>query len=446
MTTFAPIFAPAALRAAVDDRAWIGAMLEAERALAAAESRAGLVSAGAAAAIAEACRVELYDVGEIVEQARLSGTPATPLVRALRDRVGPDGADSVHRGATSQDILDTAAMLVCRSALDLIVADLAAVAAACARLAEEHRDTPMAARTLLQQAVPTTFGLKAAGWLVALLDARARLVSIRRDGLAAQLGGAAGTLGALGAAGPEVARLFARELDLAEPTLPWHTNRVRIAELGAALASVAGVAGKIGLDVALLMQIEVGEVAEPSMPGRGGSSAMPHKRNPVGSALAVAGARSAAAAAGLLTESLLQEHERAAGAWHAEWAALSSALVSAGGAVASIREVTEGLQVSSERMRRNLELGGGLLMAEQVALRLTEAMGAAGAHQIVRELSLRAAGEGGSLRDELIADGRVREHLSEAEIDAALDPAAALEAAGPLVDRALDHYRKETGR
>ncbi len=444
MTTFAPIFAPPEIRAALDDRAWFAALLEAEQGLANAGAIAGLVPPRAAALVADCCRIDLYDIDAILEEGRASGNPVEPLVRAIRARVGPEGSDFVHRGATSQDIVDSAAMLVASRAIRLILGDAVKAAAASAGLADTHRQSVMAARTLLQQAVATTFGLKAAGWLVALLDARARLGTVQANGLAVQLGGAAGTLSAFGAKGPDLVRLFARELDLAEPTLPWHTNRVRVAELGSALAALAGVCGKIGLDVTLLSQTEVGEVAEATGPGRGASSTMPHKHNPVGSVLAVACARAAAAAAGLLGGSLLQEHERAAGAWHAEWDALSSALLHTGGAAASIREVLEGLEVFPERMRENLDRSGGLALAEQVSFALADHLGRTEAQALVAEASGRV-GDGRTLRDELLADERVRNVLGPAELDVVLDPFAALGAVDQLIDRALARHATENG-
>jgi 3-carboxy-cis,cis-muconate cycloisomerase len=347
LTSFAPIFVPAALRDAVSDEAWLEAMLDVERALADAESLVGLIPAGAAAAIAAGCRSELYDVGAICADGRRVGNPAEPLVRALRERIGGDAAASVHLGATSQDVLDTAAMLVARRAIALVEEELTGLAAACARLAEEHRTTPMAARTLLQQAVPTTLGAKAAGWLVAVVGVRTKLRSLR---LPAQLGGAAGTLAPLGGHGPEVLARFAAELELAEPVVPWHADRAPMAELGAALDAVGAACGKIGLDVVLLAQTEVAEVAEAD---GGGSSTMPHKRNPVRATLARACARLVHANAVLLAGGV-HEHERAAGAWHAEWTALSEALAHAGGAAAAARECLEGLEVRPERMRANM--------------------------------------------------------------------------------------------
>jgi 3-carboxy-cis,cis-muconate cycloisomerase len=421
------LFVPAALRDAVSERGWLQALLDAERGLAAAEARAGVIPAEAAAAIAAVSRPELYDPAEIGEQGRLVVNPAEPLVRALRRRVGADHAGYVHWGATSQDIVDTAAMLVARRALALVLADLTGLADACARLAVEHRDTLVVGRTLLQHGVPTTFGLKAAGWLVAVVEARRRLAELRA-GLPAQLGGAVGTLAPLGERGPEVLRLLAEEVGLAEPPLPWHTNRVRVAELGSALAVAAGAAAKIGLDVVLLAQTEVGEAAEPAGEGRGGSSTMPHKENPVGSTLALACARHAQAAAGLLLGSLVQAHERAVGAWQAEWWALNDALAFGGGAVASMREVVEGLRVDVERMRANLELTDGLVMAEAASFALAERLGRTEA----RELVTRAA-RGGSFREEL---------AGELPPDA-LDPRGYLGSAGVFVDRALALYEEE---
>ena len=346
MTTFAPIFVPAALREAVSDGVWLAAMLEVERALAEAEADAGLVPPAAAAAIAEACRPDLYEVAELCEQGRASGNPVEPLVRALRGRAGED-AEYVHLGATSQDVLDSAAMLVARGARELIDAELVALAGACARLAREHRSTPVAARTLLQQAVPTTFGAKAAGWLVAAVEAQEGLRAVR---LPAELGGAAGTLAPLGAQGIHVLRLFARQLQLDEPVVPWHAHRWPVAGLAAALDAVAAVSAKVGLDVVLLAQSEVGEVSEAA---GGASTAMPHKHNPIRAVRARACARLAHASAGVLTGGE-HEHERAAGHWHAEWSALSDLLALSGGAANAARESLEALQVDVGRMRANL--------------------------------------------------------------------------------------------
>ena len=415
---FEPIFVPAPLRDALSDRGWLQAMLLAERALAVAEARAGLIPAAAAEAIGAACDAGRFDAAAIGEQGRGPGNPVEPLVRALSAEVEGEAADYVHWGATSQDILDTASMLVARTALDLILERLAQLARECARLADEHRETPMAARTLLQQAVPTTFGLKASGWLVAVLEARRGLVGAREN-LAAQLGGAAGTLAPLGEAGAEVARLFAEELGLREPVAPWHTNRVRVAQLGAALAVAAGAVAKIGVDVALLAQTEVGEVAEAE---GGASSTMPQKRNPVGSTLAVACARQVAAHASILIAALPQEHERAVGGWHSEWAALTAALGYTGGAADSAHRALDGLEVDAARMRANLEQAGGAVMAEQASFVLAEQLGRRQAHE------------------------RVAQALARGEpLAAGLDPVSYLGSARTFVDRALEAYRSELG-
>ena len=317
MTTFAPLYVPAPLREAVSDEAWLRAMLEAERAL---------------LPDADIFDPADYDVEALCEEGRADASPVVPLARALRER-DPEA----HGPATSQDVLDTAAMLVATHARELVLADLDGLCAACARLAEAHRSTRMIARTLLQQAQPTTFGLKAAGWLVALVDARRGLAAVV---LPAQLGGAAGTLDLA------VTARFAAAVGLPEPVVPWHVNRGPVRELAAALDSVAAACAKAALDIVLLAQSEVAEVAEAEP---GGSSSMPHKRNPAAAVLARACARLAHANAGLL-ESGDYEHERAAGAWQAEWPALSAALAYTGGAVAATRRSLEGLEVDAARM------------------------------------------------------------------------------------------------
>ena len=427
MTPFAAIFAPQDLRDAVAERSWLQGMLDAEAALARACVAVGLVPEDAAARIVEACRPELYDPEALARDGRAVGNPAEPLVRALREHVGDDAADFVHFGATSQDVVDTAAMLVAQRASSLVLAELDRLSERCAELARAHRSTPMAARTLLQQAVPTTFGLKAAGWLVGVLEAKRRLAEVADTRLAAQLGGAAGTLAAFGTHGPEVARRYAEELGLAEPILPWHANRQRVAELVAALDAAAGAAAKVGLDVSLLAQTEVGEVAEASS---GGSSTMPQKRNPVSSTLATACARLAHAHASVILVGLAHEHERAVGAWQAEWEALSGALAFAGGAAAAAADALIGLDVDVERMRANLDAGGGVIVAERVSFALTERLGRREAHEVVAE----AAGSP-PFRDALLADPRVG--LAGDELDVLLDPTGYLGAAEELVDRAL---------
>ena len=443
---FGPIFVPDEIRESVGGRAWLQAMLDAEGALALAEARAGLIPRDAADVIASCCDAGRFDPGEIGHEGRAAGNPVPPLVRALTaevSQVSEDAARYVHKGATSQDITDTAAMLVTKRVLGLILAELDGISAACARLAEAHRDTLMAGRTLLQQALPTTFGLKSAGWLVSVLEARGRLLDVRSSRLAAQLGGAAGTLASLGGSGVSVLEEFARELDLVEPVVPWHTARARVAEVGGALSLVAGVLGKISLDVILLSQTEVGEVAEPSNGGRGGSSTLPHKRNPILSVTAAASVRRVVDLSRTLQAAMAQEHERAAGAWHSEWEALSEALALTGGAAAAVREVTDGLQVHPERMRENLDETQGMLLAENVTTIAAEHLGRLKAHDLVEAAARRALDEGKTLREELLGDDGIRGVLSVEEIDAGLDPAGYLGSAGAFIDRALALYRKE---
>jgi 3-carboxy-cis,cis-muconate cycloisomerase len=435
VTAFDALFVPAELRLAVSGRSWLEAMLEMERALAAAGAAAGLVPGASAEAIGSACSdADAYSWDGLLDDGRAVGNPVEPLVRALRARVGEEHERFVHLGATSQDVLDTAAMLVARNAVALVLAHVDTAADACAALAREHRSTPMAARTLLQQAVPTTFGLVAAGWLGSLLDARARLADVGESGLAVQLGGAAGTLSTLGDDGVRVVDALAHELELAVPTLPWHTNRVRVTELGTALATLAGVCGKIGLDVVLLSQTEVDEVREAR---GGGSSAMPQKRNPVKATLARSCGALAGAHASVLQHSLVQEHQRAAGAWHAEWEALCGVLGFTGGAAAAVAESLGGLEVDAARMRVNLDATGGLVLAERVAAALAERLGRGAAHELVA-----AAAEAPSFRDALLADPRAG--LDVEEVDTLLDPTTYLGSAGAFVDRALARYDTET--
>jgi 3-carboxy-cis,cis-muconate cycloisomerase len=439
---FSELFIPPALSDAVSERAWIEAMLQAEAALAQAEARVGVIPSTAAEQIAACCLIDRFDPAAIVVEARSVGNPVEPLARALRAMVPGESARYVHFGATSQDILDTASMLMARQALTIIERDLASLADRLAALAETHRATLMVSRTLLQHAVPITFGLKAARWLSGVTRARAGLHRLHAECLAAQLGGAAGTSAALGDAGIAVLTEYARLLRLAAPELPWHTERSRLLEIAAALGLVAGAVDKIALDVTLLAQTEVQEVSEGGAGPQGGSSTMPHKRNPVGSVLARACAREAQPNIDLLMRTMGQEHERATGAWHAEWAALTAALAFTGGAVSWAGEVMSHLEIYPERMRENLDATHGLVMAERVTFLLTERMDRDTAHAAIRAASGRAAEEGISLRTVLMADHQVRRHLSAEEIDRALDPTTYLGSTSAFIERALARHRQ----
>ncbi len=354
LTLFGGTFARGGVDAEIGDAAWLRAMLDAEAALAEAEGRLGLITAGVAREIADACRTAVLDVAEIGRAAADGGTPVIPLVAALRAAVGPAAAPWVHHGATSQDILDTAAMLVVRRAAVPLSDDLTAAADAAARLAAEHRDTPMAGRTLMQQALPITFGWEAAGWMAALDAAASAIDDMAAHSLAAQLGGPVGTLVDFGAAGPRLVEAFADILGLPAPTGTWHTERSRIGRVAAALAISAGACAKVSGDIVLLAQTEVGEVRE-GVPGRGGSSSMAHKRNAIAAISALGCAQQAPGLAANLFAAAQQEHQRAAGRWHSEW--LSALLQVTGSAAAWTRDSVEHLEIDAERMRGNLALG-----------------------------------------------------------------------------------------
>jgi 3-carboxy-cis,cis-muconate cycloisomerase len=401
------------------------AMLDAEAALAGACADVGIVPREAADEIAAACRAEGFDAAAIAEDARVAGNPAIPLVKALTARLSPAAAAHVHRGATSQDIIDTASSLVARRTLPAIGADLGRAATRCADLAQEHRTTPMAGRTLLQQAVPTTFGLKAAGWMTAL-DTAAGGVAAADARLAAQFGGAAGTLAALGDDGPAVAAAVARRLELVAPTLPWHTDRTGPASLAAALGVAAGAGGKVGLDIVLLAQTEVGEAHEAGE-GRGGSSTMPHKRNPVAAVAAIAASRRAPGLVATMLAAMGHEHERAAGSWQAEWETMDALLAVAMDGAAAVAESLERLVVDPARMRANLALAGDLPMAEAATTQLTPALGRAAAHALVEEACRQAVASDTTLTETLAAAGHV--------VD--LTPERYLGAAPALVEAAL---------
>jgi 3-carboxy-cis,cis-muconate cycloisomerase len=418
-----------------NDVAWLRALLDAEAALARAEATVGLISSDDAGAIEQACRTAAFDAAAILREARSTGTPVVPLVERIVRAAGPAG-DQVHRGATSQDIVDTATMLVAKRALVPLLEDLAAAADLAGAIAATHRDTPMVARTLLQQALPTTLGLKVAGWMTALDEAAAGIREIHETRLAAQLGGAAGTLAALGDDGLAVAAAFAAELGLAEPALPWHTDRVRVAELACALGVAVGAAAKPARDLVLLAQTEVAEV-HVTGPDAGGSSTLPQKRNPVAAVAVLACAHRAPGLVATLLAAMPHEHERAAGLWHAEWAPLQDLLVAAGSAAAWLRTCLEHLEFDTDAMHRNLAAAGGPLVAERIVDALAPIVGRRRAGELVREVVADATGRAGSF-DSLLKE-RVATIDGARDLDVAglLDPTAYLGSASALVARAL---------
>jgi 3-carboxy-cis,cis-muconate cycloisomerase len=416
-------------------------MLTFEAALARAEARAGVIPPEAADAIADACRVELYDPAAIFREAATAGTPAIPLVKALRAQVAEAGRDFVHLGATSQDAIDTALVLQMRDGLDLLNAALLDLCEACARHAEQHRNTLMPGRTLLQQATPVTFGLKAARWLAMAVRQVQSLRECRGRNLVLQFGSAAGTLAALGDNGLRVAEALAEELDLPLPELPWHAERDRVASVASALSVAAGAMAKIAGDIVLLAQTEVGELSEGEAPGKGGSSAMPHKRNPVDATFALASSRLALGSVQVILSAMQQEHERAAGGWQAEWQAVPDLFRHTTASMQHTLNAVQGLQVHTERMRANLQQDGGLLMSEALAVALAPKLGRTEAQEVAGDIGRRALEQGQTLAQAAAADERVAGALSPEELEKALDPAAYLGSAGALIDRALAAYR-----
>src|ERR1700689_2376446 len=449
----------------VGDIAWLQAMLDAEAGRARALERAGMTRAGSGEAVTATAKAANFDVDELGALAALTGNPVPGLARELARRVPPSAVGAVHRGAASQDILDTAAMLLASRAIDVILADLATAADAAAGLAADHRSTIMIGRTLLQQAVPVTFGLVAAGWMTAVDEAREGLAVVSARRLAVQFGGAAGTLASLGDRGRQVAALLASELDLALPVLPWHTDRLRIIDLGAALARTAAALGKIARDVTLLAQSEVGEVSEgtaapntrgaqgtgggpASAPRRGGSSAMPNKHNPVASIAILGCTRQVPGLLATLVAAGEQEHQRAAGAWHAEWEPLTALLRLTGSASSWAAELLSGLAVDTSRMAANLAATKGLPLAEHVTSLLAGVLGPAQAHDLVAEAGERAVSAGLPLRDVLLSVPKLENKLAAAgitaeQIDFALEPAGYLGAADAFVTAALDAHEAQ---
>lgn len=432
---FSGIYGRGAVQDELSDAAFIRAMLDVEVALATALERHGLAHVEAVAEIRDACRdAGAFDAGAIGRAGASSGTPVPALLAAVRERLGEPAAATLHRGATSQDIVDSALMLVARRSLAPLLSDLANAAASCAALARAHRKTVAAGRTLLQQAPPVTFALKAATWLRGLDLARTQLEGLRADGLPVQLGGAVGTLAVLGDAGLAVASTLAEELGLAAPPLPWHTVRVAPARLACALGEALGVMAKISRDLTLLAQTEVAEAAEAAAAGRGGSSTLPHKRNPVGAVAVLACAQRGPGLVATILSAMAQEHERAAGAWQGEWGALLELLGLAGSAASSLAETLPMLEVDSARMRDNLD---PLVMAESVVAALG---GGTGARRLLAEAARTSASEGRPLGDLLLESADVRDRLGPDGVEKALDPARYLGVADQLVDRALAEH------
>ncbi|MBO2925889.1 3-carboxy-cis,cis-muconate cycloisomerase [Metapseudomonas otitidis] len=440
---FDAYFTAPAMRAIFCDQGRVQGMLDFEAALARAEARVGLIPREAVAPIEAACRADFYDFSALAQAIATAGNSAIPLVKALGKRIAaasPEAERYVHLGATSQDAMDSGLVLQLRAAIGLIEADLAALGDALAEQAERHADTPLAGRTWLQQATPVTLGMKLAGLLGAVTRHRQRLAELKPRLLCLQFGGASGSLAALGEQAWPVAEALAVELSLNLPDQPWHTQRDRLVEFASLLGLVAGTLGKLGRDLSLLMQTEAGELFEPAAPGKGGSSTMPHKRNPVSAAVLIGAATRAPGLVATLFAAMPQEHERSLGLWHAEWESLPELCCLVSGALQHALLVVPGLEVDAARMRRNLDLTQGLVLAEAVSIALAQRIGRDAAHHRVEQCCRQAVKEGAHLRAVLGACAEVTAELSAAELDRLLDPAHYLGQARRWVERALAEY------
>jgi 3-carboxy-cis,cis-muconate cycloisomerase len=421
-------------------RATLQRMLDVEAALARASAAHGVIPVTAVPAIEAACHAGQLDAQGLVRDAALGGNLAIPLVKQLTARVKDIDAQAskyVHWGATSQDVIDTATVLQLRDTFDLLDTGLRSACDALAVLALQHRATPMIGRTWLQQALPITLGLKFAQWLDALQRHRERIGALRSRVLVLQFGGAAGTLASLRDAAPAVAESLAKELDLVLPALPWHTQRDRIAETASLFGMLIGTLGKIARDISLQMQTEIGELAEPAAAGKGGSSTMPHKRNPVGCAAVLTAATRAPGLVATVLSGMVQEHERALGGWQAEWDALPDLARLAGGALAQIQQIVAGLDVDIERLAENLGVTHGLMLGEAVMLALGDKIGRLDAHRLVEQASKTAVQTRRTLLDVLAADPAVAAHLPLEQLQRLLDPAQYVGQAHAYVDAVL---------
>ncbi len=427
-------------------RAQLQAMLDVEVALAEAEAAVGVVPASCVQPIRTAGRAELYDLAAIAEGVAHGGIPAVPVVRHLTAQVAsadPDAARYVHWGATSQDIMDTGLVLQLREAVPVVCDHLQRASCAAADLARRYADTPMAGRTWLQQATPVSFGLKAAGWLDALQRVRVRLLGAFEDARVLQFGGATGTLASLGSTGPAVADALAARLGLRTPDTPWHAHRDRLADLACALGVAVGTVGKVATDLGLMAQTEVGEAWERPAEGRGGSSTMPHKRNPVGASVALAAAARAPALVATVLGAMTHEHERGLGGWQAEWDAVPDLVRTAAGGAKGLGDALDGLVVDPDRMRTNAEMTGGLVLAEAAAMALAPALGKAEAHSCVEAACRRARDEARPLADVLASDPIVTPHLDRAAITRCLTPEHYLGSARVFIQRVLARFDEQ---
>jgi 3-carboxy-cis,cis-muconate cycloisomerase len=434
---FRDAFGTPKMREVFSDRALIARYIEVEVALARAEARCGVIPAEAADVIAKESRLDRIDFDHMREETDIVGYPILPLVHQLVAMCGESGR-YIHWGATTQDIMDTANVLQVRAALDIVDADIRELRTILSGLAKKHRDTPMAGRTHLQQALPVTFGYKVAIWLAMFDRHQERLAQLRERVLVVGFAGAAGTLASLGTKGFEVQAGLANELKLAVPATTWHVARDGLAETVNLLALITGSLGKIALDVMIMASTEFGELYEPFVKGRGASSTMPQKRNPISSELMLASAKAVRQHAGLMVDAMIQDFERATGPWHAEWIALPESFIFTAGALHQAKFAMGGLIVDTEKMRSNLGISRGLIVAEAVMMGLAPAVGRQQAHDIVYDACRTTNDKGGTLADALAALPEVTKHFDRAAIDRLTDPANYLGLAPQMVDRALE--------
>ena len=444
MTLLDPLFRWEPVAKLFRDDSYLQTMLDFEAALARAEASSDVIPSSAATAIASKCRVELFDKQKLAEAASFAGNLAIPLVKQLKGLVAADNKDAagfVHWGATSQDAIDTALVLQLREALPLISGDLENLCARLAKMADQHRLTPMVARTWMQQAVPTTLGIKFAGWLDALGRHRERFREMQNRCLVLQFGGAAGTLAALGSQGGVIAKHLSEQLKLALPQMPWHSQRDRFSEIATTLGSLTGTLGKIARDISLHMQTEIDELREPAEEDRGGSSTMPHKRNPVACATALAAAMRAPGLVATMLTAMIQEDERGLGGWHAEWETLPEIVCLTAGALHQLATVVPRLEIDVKRMRENLELTKGLIFAETITAALGEKISRLHARELIGAASERAIKEKRHLRDVVNDDRKIAEHLSVPQLDKLFDPRNYTGIASEFIDAAIENYK-----
>ena len=444
MNLFDPIFRWEPVAKLFRDDSYLQAMLDFEVALARAEAASGLIPAAAANAIAAKCRVELFDKEKLAQATSLAGNLAIPLIKQLKVLVAAgnkDAAGFVHWGATSQDAIDTALVLQLREALPLISGDLDNLCARLAKMADQHRLTPIVARTWMQHAVPTTLGIKFAGWLDALIRHRERFSEMQNRCLVLQFGGAAGTLAALGSQGKVIATHLSAKLNLPLPQIPWHSHRDRFCEVATTLALLTGTLGKIARDISLHMQTEIDELREPAEEGRGGSSTMPHKRNPVACAIILATAIRVPGLVTTMLSAMVQEDERGLGGWHAEWQTLPEIVCLTAGAMHHLSILVPRLEIDVKRMRENLELTKGLIFAEAITAALGETNGRSQARELIDAASERAIKEKRHLRDVINDDQKIAKHLSSDQLDKLFDPRNYIGTPNKFIDHIIENYK-----